>query len=40
MCPECGLSPLPLCWVCLGSGLVTTDRLARWQAEVSAEGGR
>lgn len=38
-CPECpigGLGPAPFCLVCLGAGLITTDRLARWQAQQNA----
>lgn len=33
-CPECPLgTPAPLCPVCLGAGIIDTDRLARWQYE-------
>lgn len=33
-CPECHIAyPRPLCPVCLGAGLVSTERLDRWQAE-------
>ncbi len=31
-CPECPIgNPAPLCPVCLGAGIVSTDRLSRWQ---------
>lgn len=32
-CPECFPQALPLCPVCLGVGMVTGDRLARYQLE-------
>lgn len=32
-CPDCPLgAPQPFCETCLGAGVVSTDRLDRWQA--------
>lgn len=36
MCPECGTHN-PLCWVCLGIGTISTERLAVWQKQKNAE---
>ena len=33
-CPECPIgNPAPFCQVCLGAGLITTDRLDRYAFE-------
>jgi hypothetical protein len=32
-CPQCPIGQAtPFCEVCLGTGLVSTERLARWQS--------
>lgn len=37
-CPEHGIAYVPpLCPVCLGTGLVTTERLARWERDQARE---
>lgn len=34
-CPECPVnSPVPFCPVCLGAGVITTERLGRYQGEL------
>lgn len=33
MCPDCGPTGVLLCRWCMGTGLVTTARLADWQRE-------
>lgn len=39
-CPACPLGrPAPFCPVCLGEGTVSTDRLARYAAELERDGG-
>jgi hypothetical protein len=40
-CPECPLgNPKPFCQVCLGAGLITTDRLDRYAFESFADAKR
>lgn len=38
-CPTCWPTNKPFCPTCLGVGLVTTERLARYQFEVLQEAG-
>jgi hypothetical protein len=40
-CPDCPLgNPKPFCQVCLGAGLITTDRLDRYAYESFANAKR
>jgi hypothetical protein len=38
LCPECGIHTQAFCPVCLGGGLVDTDRLARWERDQASSG--